>query len=148
MPQLILKFLADEWVKLLLLTHARHGKGSEAWKSGLETMDLLIWSVKQKQSTEERRRLAALLPGLLKRVNAGLQAIATEAEQRKQFFTRLMRLHTKVISTGSLQNPTPAPPVAAREASVGQTEHVRAASGEASDSSRHDPASRAAPTSP
>jgi hypothetical protein len=145
MPQLILKFLADEWVKLLLLTHARHGKGSEAWKSGLETMDLLIWSVKQKQSTEERRRLAALLPGLLKRMNAGLQAIATEAERRKQFFTRLMRLHTKVIGTGSLQSSAP---VAAGEANVSQTEQVRALSGDAGDSSRHDLASQAVSPSP
>lgn len=134
MPQLILKLLADEWVKLLLLAHARHGKDSEAWKSGLETMDLLIWSVKQKQSTEERRKLASLLPGLLKRVNAGLQAIATEADRRKQFFTRLMRLHTKVISTGSPQG----------SASVGQTEHVQAVSGTAGDSSQHEPTSRAA----
>src|SRR5262245_27558111 len=138
MPQLILKFLADEWVKLLLLAHARHGKDSEAWKSGLETMDLLIWSVKQKQSVEERRKLAALLPGLLKRVNAGLQAIATEADRRKQLFVRLMRLHTKVISTGSLQSSAPA----ASEVSVGSTEHVQAVSGDAAESSQHELASR------
>jgi len=142
MPQLILKFLADEWVKLLLLAHARHGKDSEAWKSGLETMDLLIWSVKQKQSVEERRKLAALLPGLLKRVNAGLQAIATEADRRKQLFVRLMRLHTKVISTGSLQSSAPAAPLAPGEVSVGPTEHVRAVSGEAAESSQHELASR------
>ena len=40
MPQLVQKFLADEWVKLLLLTYARHGQDSDAWKSALETMDL------------------------------------------------------------------------------------------------------------
>jgi hypothetical protein len=104
-PQLVLKFLADEWVKLLLLTHARHGKDSEAWKSGLETMDLLIWSVNQKQSTEERRKLAAMLPGLLKRMQAGLQAVGTQPDRRKQFFARLMRLHTKVISGGAPNRP-------------------------------------------
>jgi len=149
MPQLILKFLADEWVKLLLLAHARHGKDSEAWKSGLETMDLLIWSVKQKQSTEERRKLAALLPGLLKRVNAGLQAITTEADRRKQFFARLMRLHTKVISTGSPQSGASAAPATAGEAGVGQTEHVQPVPGDAGDSSQHELRSRtASPASP
>jgi exonuclease VII small subunit len=105
MPQLVLKFLADEWVKLLLLVHARHGKDSDAWKSGLETMDLLIWSVNQKQSTEERRKLAAILPGLLKRMHAGLQAVGTNPDRRKQFFARLMRLHTKVISGGAPNRP-------------------------------------------
>jgi len=96
--QLVLKFLADEWVKLLLLTYARHGNDSKAWKSALETMDLLIWSVNHKQSVEERRKLAGMLPGLLKRLQAGLQAVGTSPERRKRFFSRLMRLHTRVIS--------------------------------------------------
>jgi hypothetical protein len=30
MPQLVLKLLADEWVKFLLLAHARHGKDNDA----------------------------------------------------------------------------------------------------------------------
>jgi hypothetical protein len=104
MPQLIQKFLADEWVKLLLLTYARHGQDSEAWKSALETVDHLIWSVTSKSSVEERRKLAHLLPGLLKRVHAALQLIGTPEEKRKQFFTRLMRMHTKAMS-GAVPRP-------------------------------------------
>jgi len=96
--QLVLTFLADEWVKLLLLAYARHGNDSDAWKSALETMDLLIWSVNHKQSVDERRKLAALLPGLLKRLQAGLQGVGADPDRRRKFFTRLMRLHTKVIS--------------------------------------------------
>jgi exonuclease VII small subunit len=105
--QLVLNFLADEWVKLLLLAYARHGNDSDAWKSALETMDLLIWSVNHKQSIDERRKLAAMLPGLLKRIHAGLQAIGTDADKRKRFFSRLMRLHTKVISGNAPARPTP-----------------------------------------
>ena len=96
--QLVLTFLADEWVKLLLLAYARHGNESDAWKSALETMDLLIWSVNHKQSVDERRKLAAMLPGLLKRLQAGLEGVGTDPDRRKKFFSRLMRLHTKVIS--------------------------------------------------
>ena len=111
-PRLILKFLVEHWVKLLLLTHARHGEDSDAWKSALETMDLLIWSVTHKKSVEERRRLATMLPGLLKRLYAGLGALGTEDSIRTQFLTRLMRLHTKLISGASpqpSQNAAPAP---------------------------------------
>ncbi len=111
--QLVLNFLADEWVKLLLLAYARHGNDSDAWKSALETMDLLIWSVNHKQSVDERRKLAAMLPGLLKRLQAGLQGVGTDPDRRKQFFTRLMRLHTKVISgtgpVGAAVRPSAAP---------------------------------------
>ena len=102
-PRLVLKFLVEHWVKLLLLAHARHGKDSDAWKSALETMDLLIWSVTHKKSVEERRRLATMLPGLLKRLHAGLRALGTEESARTQFLSRLMRLHTKVISGASPQ---------------------------------------------
>jgi len=103
MPQLIQKFLADEWVKLLLLTYARHGQESEAWKSALETVDHLIWSVTSKSSIEERRKLAHLLPGLLKRLHAALQSIGTSEEKCKQFFSRLMRMHTKAMSGPALK---------------------------------------------
>jgi len=98
MPQAVLKFLTAQWVKLLLIAYAKHGKDSDAWKSALETMDLLIWSVNSKQALEERRKLASLLPGLLKRLNAGMQMIGMESETRKRFFAKLMKCHTRVMS--------------------------------------------------
>jgi hypothetical protein len=98
MPQLVQKFLADEWVKLLLLTYARHGQEGDAWKSALDTMDHLIWSVTFKPSVDDRRKLAHLLPGLLKRLQAGLQSTGSAEDKRKQFFAKLMRLHTKAMT--------------------------------------------------
>ena len=106
MPQLVQKFLAEEWVKLLLLTYARHGQDGDAWKSALETMDHLIWSVTFKPTVDDRRKLAHLLPGLLKRLQAGLQSTNTSEEKRKQFFSKLMRLHTKAMTA---PKPTPEP---------------------------------------
>jgi hypothetical protein len=96
-PSAVLKFLASQWVKLLLVAHAKHGADSEAYKSALTTMDLLIWSVTPMQALEERRNLAARLPGLLKRVNYGMQLIGTDEATRRAFFSKLMRCHTKVI---------------------------------------------------
>jgi len=102
MPQAVLKFLTAHWVKLLLVAYAKHGKDSEAWKSALETMDLLIWSVNSKQALEERRKLASLLPGLLKRLNAGMQMIGVESEIRARFFAKLMKCHTRVMSGAAI----------------------------------------------
>ena len=45
-----------------------------------------------------------MLPGLLKRLQAGLQSTGTSEEKRKQFFCKLMRLHTKAMAA-----PKPAP---------------------------------------
>ena len=68
-------------------------------------MDLLIWSVNAKQTLEERRRLANLLPGLLKRLNAGMQMVASDEETRKRFFAKLMRCHTKVMNNAASVKP-------------------------------------------
>jgi hypothetical protein len=108
-PRLVLAFLSEHWMKLLLVAHAKHGPESAAWKSALETMDLLIWSVTSKQDLEERRKLATRLPGLLKRLHFGMQLVQADEEARKRFFARLMRCHTKVINgTIGQARPTPA----------------------------------------
>jgi hypothetical protein len=97
-PRSVLKFLAEHWVKLMLVAHAKHGPDSELWKTAIGTMDLLIWSVIPSKTLEERRLLATKLPGLLKRVNAGMQMMRLDDATRKQVFVKLMRCHTKVIN--------------------------------------------------
>jgi hypothetical protein len=97
MPSAVLKFLSQQWFKLLLITYAKRGKDGDAWKSALETMDQLIWSVSSKPSPEERRKLASLLPGLLKRLAAGMQIVGTKESTRKAFLGDLMKLHTKAM---------------------------------------------------
>ncbi len=97
MPKAVLKFLAQQWIKLLLITYAKRGKDGDAWKNALETMDQLIWSVRSKLPLEERRNLASLLPGLLKRLTAGMQIVGTNESTRKRFLADLMKLHTKAL---------------------------------------------------
>ncbi|HXV08183.1 MAG TPA: DUF1631 family protein, partial [Burkholderiales bacterium] len=97
-PRVVLKFLAEQWVKLLLVAHAKHGADSELWKAALATMDSLIWSVTPKPSVDERRALGDKLPGLLKRLSAGMRMIRVDDDTRKQFFAKLMRCHTNIIN--------------------------------------------------
>ena len=109
LPPLVVRFLSQQWVKLLLVAYAKHGADSEAYKTAAATMDLLIWSVSPMQSLEERRRLATRLPGLLKRLNLGMQLIGTEHATRRTFFAKLMRCHTRIINTGSSSTVAKAP---------------------------------------
>ena len=97
LPRQVQRFLAYQWMKLLLITHAKRGKDSDAWKSAIETMDHLIWSLGSKPTPEERRKLASLLPGLLKRIAAGMQIAGANEAARKSFLADLMKLHTKVM---------------------------------------------------
>ena len=108
LPGAVLEFLIEQWLKLLILIHVRRGTTSDAWKNAIETMDQLIWSVQPKDSSEERRKLAAAVPPLLKRVAAGLKAAEVEDDIRGRFFGELMKLHTKYLAA----KPAGAPPVA------------------------------------
>ncbi|MCW5619616.1 MAG: DUF1631 domain-containing protein [Burkholderiales bacterium] len=98
LPPVIVRFLSQQWVKLLLVTYAKHGADSDAYKTATATMDLLIWSVSPMQSLAERRRLATRLPGLLKRLNFGMQLIDVDDATRRTFFAKLMRCHTRIIN--------------------------------------------------
>lgn len=97
-PPVIVRFLTEQWFKLLIIAYAKHGAQSDAYAAATGTMDLLVWSVSPMQALEERRKLAAKLPGLLKRLAFGMQLVGTDEDSRKQFFSKLMRCHTKVMN--------------------------------------------------
>lgn len=98
LPPEVLKFVAQEWIKLLLVVHAKEGTESEAWKDAVTAMDDLIWSVEPKNTPEERRKLAALIPGLIKRLTAGIENAAIADAVRTRFFSELMTYHMQAIS--------------------------------------------------
>jgi hypothetical protein len=97
-PRAVLRFLTEQWVKVMLVAHAKHGDESEAWGKAVATMDLLIWSVRLKHSLAERRTLAAVLPKLLRRLNFGMCNLGIEDDERRRFFARLMRCHTDAMN--------------------------------------------------
>jgi hypothetical protein len=98
LPGAVLEFLIEQWIKLMILIHVRRGTASDAWKNALEAMDQLIWSVQPKDSSDDRRKLATVVPPLLKRIAAGLDVAGVEHETREFFFSELMKAHTNVMS--------------------------------------------------
>lgn len=100
-PSTVTDFLAHQWIKLLLLVHVKEGIESEAWVQGLETVDQLLWSIEPKSTLEERRKLASIVPKLVKQLTEGLKKANIEDAVRLAFFGELMKLHTKVISSAA-----------------------------------------------
>jgi hypothetical protein len=118
LPPAVLKFIAQEWIKLLLVVHAKEGIESEAWKDAVAAMDDLIWSVEPKSTAEDRRKLAALIPGLIKRLTAGIENAAIADAVRSRFFAELMTYHMQAISSSpraAVEIATEAKPQAAAE---------------------------------
>lgn len=133
-PAVVVEFLAQQWLKLLLLVHVKEGIESEDWKQGLETVDQLLWSIQAKSGLEERRALAATVPKLVKALTEGLKRASIEDSVRMAFFGELMKLHTKAISAAALsamQVPaqavaSPAQPASVRIAATGESESADA----------------------
>jgi hypothetical protein len=96
-PGPVLEFLIQQWVQVLLVVHVVDGEGSDAWKSALETMDLLIWSVEPKHTIDERRELAVIVPEVRQRIAAGLRMVDIEDAVRAEFFAELKELHAGII---------------------------------------------------
>ena len=111
LPGPVLEFLVQHWLRFLLLVHAKSGAESAEWKDALAAMDELIWSLEARPTPEDRRKLAALVPGLLKRLAAGLQALGAGDDVRTAFFGELMKVHTEILKPkagAAVEAPTPA----------------------------------------
>jgi hypothetical protein len=120
MPGPVLEFLVEQWLRLLLIAHAKSGRNGAEWKDAVEAMDQLIWSVEPMKTPEDRRKLAAAVPALVRRLVAGMQAVGTDAPVRERFFGELMKYHTEALEPPKKAKATaekPAEPAPAEAAS-------------------------------
>ena len=116
-PNFLASFLRDKWMATLAQVHSRDGEEGEAWLATLTTLDDLVWSVQPKRSTEERRKLIAMLPSLLKRLHTGLQGATWETGEREQFMANLVEAHAAAVKP-SLASSAKMPTTAVAEAAA------------------------------
>lgn len=124
-PGVVAEFLMQQWVKLLVIVHAKEGIDSADWTAGLEVVDQLLWSIEIKPTLEERRKLAGSVPKLVKQLTEGLKRASVDDGVRTAFFGELMKLHTKAISASAL----PATQAAAGPAAMPREDQPVAAAG-------------------
>jgi len=122
-PNFLGAFLRERWIDVLAQYHLQ-GENSEAWASALATLDDLVWSVQPKRSSDERRRLVALLPNLLKRVHGGAQKLIWELGEREQFMANLVEAHAAAVKPSLASVPMPTTAVA--EAAAKEAEEATA----------------------
>jgi hypothetical protein len=99
-PEAVHAMLEDAWVRSLAKTHLEHGEGSAPWRSMLDTMDELLWSVEPKASAEDRRRLVAGIPALVAGLQAGLAGAGVEEAMRDAFLGALVDCHAEAVKSG------------------------------------------------
>lgn len=99
-PAPVREMLLADWSRALAQVHRGDGEDSAAWRGLLATMDDLLWSVEPKSSPDARRRLAAMLPGLIDSVSAGLRIAGVGEEEAVAFLSALVDLHASAVKTG------------------------------------------------
>ena len=90
------EFLLDQWIRILTIAHNVKEEKPNALENALRTMDDLIWSLKPKNSSEERKELVSKLPSMLTLLNAWLNAIKWDEPERVLFFSKLAERHAAI----------------------------------------------------
>ena len=112
-PNFLGTFLRETWLGTLVQMHLQGGEESEAWALALATLDDLVWSVQPKRSSEERKKLVAMLPNLLKRLHGGLQNVGWNSGEREQFMSNLVEAHAAAVKPSLAAEAVPTTAVAA-----------------------------------
>jgi hypothetical protein len=106
----IAQFLREHWLRVMEDACLDGGTVGDRWLENAQAIDDLLWTLLPKPSIEERQKSAALIPTLIKRLNAGLDSIGVAREDRVPFFNACFALQTAALRNRI--EPLP-PPVAA-----------------------------------
>jgi len=145
-PAFLAQFLRRHWQATLTQVYVASGEDGDAWNSAVTTLEDLVWSIQPKRSGEDRRHLVALLPSLLKRISAGMQAREWPAEEREAFMTNLVEAHAAAVkpTLAHVESPT----AAVAEQARAQAEVAKAVGDEAAATKAEKLAEAMAPAPP
>jgi hypothetical protein len=90
-------FVTVTWAKVVAQSMLRFGENAEVTHSYLKLVDELLWSLKLPDHPQSRQRLVALLPGMLKRLRAGMDLIGVQAVDQQIVLDELMVVHTDAL---------------------------------------------------
>ena len=95
----MLPFLTIHWREVMAHAWLKTADTPADWDDVLTAMDQVIWSVRPKPTAEDRSQLVAMLPKLVPRLNARLDAIRWVGEERATFTRQLIDCHMRAIRT-------------------------------------------------
>ncbi|MDB5822391.1 MAG: hypothetical protein JWR21_1095 [Herminiimonas sp.] len=94
-------FLELHWSRIIALGFSARHKRPDVLEKAVAAMDDLIWSLRPKNSPEERKELITRLPAILSMVNAWLNVIKWEGPERVAFFSELAQRHASIVRTAA-----------------------------------------------
>ncbi len=90
-------FLVGPWVQALVTAIMRDDETPGFSKAFRQVIHDLVWSVQPKVSADERKRLVALIPPMMRILRDGLASIRMPEHEQNQFFQQLMQSHAMSV---------------------------------------------------
>jgi hypothetical protein len=151
-PAFVKTFLDNWWSVFMALTRtvADFNEARAAWKNGIDTAKLLIWSTCEKDA-HDIAALAETLPGMIRDLRNGMTSVEMPQVEQNCFLQSLMLKHTQEIAVAKTRPPFRATiPVSRTEtAALISSVDARPAASSADDSmSFTQPAPKTLPTRP
>ncbi len=97
-PAAVRDILQGPWMRVLSMTLLREGDGSDVWKRHLLTVERLLATVQMSSDHEERRDLVLKIPGLLKDLRGGANAIMFDQARMSALLDALEAAHIDVLT--------------------------------------------------
>lgn len=107
----IRRFLTDHWIRVMQRAAEYGGPDGTHWQESRTTIEELLWSIQPRRTPDERKRLVALVPTLLKRINTELDTLNVSTEERAPFLNACFDLQTAALRNRPDLSPVPAEPL-------------------------------------
>jgi len=99
-PLAVRNMLQQHWVRALAAVYASEGEGTAPWDRLCRVMDELLWSVEPKVTPEDRKRLIATLPTILRDLHEGMDRAKVSEEESGAFLGVLVDCHALAVKAG------------------------------------------------
>jgi hypothetical protein len=96
-PAVVESLLREGWSEVLLAAYLSGGGGGKEWRTAVELVDRLLWSVQPKVEDDERRALIRGVPELLRSLRVGLTAVGFDQRILARWFKELQPLHMAAL---------------------------------------------------
>jgi Protein of unknown function (DUF1631) len=91
------RFITGAWAKVLADAMLRDGEQAETTRGYIKLVDELLWSVQLPDHPKSRQRLIGMLPDMLRRLRAGMEAIRLPAAEQTGVLDELMAIHAEAL---------------------------------------------------
>ncbi|HEX6708231.1 MAG TPA: DUF1631 family protein [Albitalea sp.] len=99
------RFVTGTWARVLAHTMHAHGEKAEPTLAYLRATDDLLWSLRLPDHPQSRKRLLAMLPGLLQQLRDGMTLIGLPSGEQQPILDELMSVHTEALRPGKTAAP-------------------------------------------